>query len=68
MNLKAPESDLATLFAEDARAARSTYPGTAIRDGVISSYSTFPALVDADLPSGPLYGVLGRGRGRASTW
>ncbi len=30
---------LATLFAEDAAAVRSTYPGTSLLDGLISSYS-----------------------------
>lgn len=43
MNLKASQFRLATLFAEDARAARSTYPGPPLRDGVISPYSTVPA-------------------------
>jgi hypothetical protein len=43
INLKAQPFRLATLFAEDARAVRSTYPGTSIRDGVISPYSTAPA-------------------------
>lgn len=31
--------NLATLMAEDAGAVRSTYPGTVLRDGLISSYS-----------------------------
>lgn len=43
MNLKMPPFALATLFAEDTRAARSTFPGTSLRDGVISAYSTTPA-------------------------
>jgi len=43
MNVKAQPFKVATLFAEDARAVRSTYPGTSIRDGVISSYSTTPS-------------------------
>jgi len=43
INLKAQPFRLATLFAEDARAVRSTYPGTSLRDGVISPYSTAPA-------------------------
>jgi hypothetical protein len=43
LNLKAPPFDLATLMAEDTRAVRSIYPGTSIRDGVISAYSTSPS-------------------------
>jgi len=39
---KAPQYDLPTLFAEDAQAIRATYPGTSIRDGLISSYSVLP--------------------------
>ena len=48
-NLKAPPYDLATLFAEDAAAARSTYGGSPIRDGVVSPYGITPA------PLTPLY-------------
>jgi hypothetical protein len=43
MNLKEPANSLATLLAEDTRAVRSIHPGTSIRDGVISAYSTAPA-------------------------
>lgn len=39
MTSNVPAYRLATLFAEDAKAARSTYPGTTLRDGLISSYS-----------------------------
>lgn len=35
----------AVLFAEDAAAVRSTYPGTAVRDGLISSYVVRPSLL-----------------------
>ncbi len=42
-NLKASPYQLATLFAEDAAAARATYGGSPIRDGVISSYGISPA-------------------------
>ncbi len=42
-NLKAQPFDLATLLAEDTLAVRSTYPGTSLRDGVISPYSTMPS-------------------------
>jgi hypothetical protein len=35
----------ATLLAEDAAAVRSTYPGTAVRDGLISSYVVRPSLL-----------------------
>lgn len=38
-NLKAPQYYLPTLFAEDTQAIRATYRGTAVRDGLISSYS-----------------------------
>ena len=40
-----PEYRLATLFAEDAAAARATYGGPPIRDGLISSYTVVPASV-----------------------
>lgn len=41
MSFSASAYSLSTLFAEDAKAARSTYPAaaTALRDGLISSYS-----------------------------
>jgi len=42
MNVKEPAHSLATLLAEDTRAVRSIHPGTSIRDGVISAYSTEP--------------------------
>jgi hypothetical protein len=35
----------AVLLAEDAAAVRSTYPGTAVRDGLISSYVVVPSLL-----------------------
>jgi hypothetical protein len=35
----------AVLLAEDAAAVRSTYPGTAVRDGLISSYVVLPSLL-----------------------
>jgi hypothetical protein len=43
MNLKAAPYDLATLYAEDAAAARATYGGPPLRDGVISSYGISPS-------------------------
>lgn len=49
MNLKAAPYDLATMFAEDAAAARATYGGPPLRDGVISSYGISPA------PLSPFY-------------
>jgi hypothetical protein len=39
----------AVLFGEDADAVRSTYPGTAVRDGLISSYVVIPFVLS------PLY-------------
>jgi hypothetical protein len=35
----------AVLLAEDAEAVRSTYPGTAVRDGLISSYVVIPSVL-----------------------
>ena len=35
----------AVLFGEDAEAVRTTYPGTAVRDGLISSYIVIPSLL-----------------------
>jgi hypothetical protein len=40
-----PEYRLATLYAEDAAAARATYGGSPIRDGLISSYTVTPSSV-----------------------
>jgi len=44
-NLRAQAFRQAVLFAEDATAVRSTYPGTAVRDGLISSYVVVPSLL-----------------------
>jgi hypothetical protein len=48
-NVRAQEHRLAVLFGEDAAAARSTYPGVAVRDGLISGYTVIPS------PLTPLY-------------
>lgn len=44
-NVRAQEHRLAVLFGEDAAAARSTYPGVAVRDGLISGYTVIPSLL-----------------------
>ncbi len=44
-NLRSQAFQQAVLFAEDAEAVRSTYPGTALRDGLISSYVVIPSLL-----------------------
>ncbi|HYO11640.1 MAG TPA: hypothetical protein VE685_00415 [Thermoanaerobaculia bacterium] len=40
LNLKLPQYQLATLFADDTAAARDAFGGTSLRDGAISSYTT----------------------------
>jgi len=45
MNLRSPAFRQAVLLAEDAEAVRSTFPGTALRDGLISSYVVTPSLL-----------------------
>ncbi|HEV7784105.1 MAG TPA: hypothetical protein VGQ28_02145, partial [Thermoanaerobaculia bacterium] len=42
-NLRPQAFRQAVLFGEDAEAVRSTYPGTAVRDGLISSYVVVPS-------------------------
>jgi hypothetical protein len=53
-NLRGQELRLAVLFGEDAAAARSTYPGVAVRDGQISGYTVVPSeLTPFYLPARP---------------
>ncbi|HSS51014.1 MAG TPA: hypothetical protein VLX28_18900 [Thermoanaerobaculia bacterium] len=42
-NFRPQAFEQAVLLAEDAEAVRSTYPGTAVRDGLISSYIVVPS-------------------------
>ena len=49
LNLKIFSVDVAVLYAEDAAAARATYGGRTIRDGLVSPYRLSPA------PLSPLY-------------
>lgn len=44
-NLRTQAFQQAVLFGEDAAAVRATYPGTAVRDGLISSYVVTPSLL-----------------------
>jgi len=44
-NLRTQAFQQAVLFGEDAAAVRATYPGTAVRDGLISSYVVSPSLL-----------------------
>ncbi len=48
MNLRGQAFQQAVLFGEDAEAVRATYPGTAVRDGLISSYVVTPSLLTPD--------------------
>jgi hypothetical protein len=45
LNTRSQAFRQAVLLAEDADAVRSTYPGTAVRDGLISSYVVVPSLL-----------------------
>jgi hypothetical protein len=45
VNIRSQAFRQAVLLAEDAEAVRSTYPGTALRDGLISSYVVVPSIL-----------------------
>jgi hypothetical protein len=47
-NLRTQAFQQAVLFGEDAEAVRSTYPGTAVHDGLISSYIVVPSVLTPD--------------------